>query len=71
MPDLVVVWRWGDWRLLPLAVALGTTAAVLVIVRRLPAGIAVRWRTVMAVPLGVAVVLGGLSRLAAGLWLGG
>ncbi|MDX1614564.1 MAG: oligosaccharide flippase family protein [Candidatus Promineifilaceae bacterium] len=67
---LVVVWRWDDWRLLPLAIALATAMAVLLIVRRLPTGVAVRWRRVVAAPLGAAAIVAGLSRLVAIWWTG-
>jgi hypothetical protein len=44
---------------------------VLAIVRRLPEGVTVSWRSVLALPLLLALLLGGLSHLAARLWLGG
>jgi O-antigen/teichoic acid export membrane protein len=68
---LGVVWLWRDWQLLPAAVALATLGGVLAIVRRLPEGVTVSWRSVLALPLLLALLLGGLSHLAARLWLGG
>jgi O-antigen/teichoic acid export membrane protein len=68
---LIVLLGWPDWRFLPLAVGAATGVAVLLITRRLPTSVHVRWQTAVGLPLILASAVGGLSLLLSRAWIQG
>jgi len=68
---LIILLRWPDWRFLPLAVGAATAIAVVLIARRLPANVHVRWQTAVGLPFILATAVGGLSLLLSRAWIQG
>lgn len=61
--SLVALARWADWRLLPAAFGLATAVILPLIIRQLPDGVKVRWKTAVIRPAAVSLLLGILLQL--------
>ena len=68
---LIILLRWPNWRFLPLAVGVATAVAAMLIARRLPANVHVRWQTAVGLPFILATAVGGLSLLLSRAWIQG
>lgn len=68
---LVILQGWPNWRFLPLAVGAATGVAVLLIIRRLPTSVHVRWQTAVGLPFLLATTVGGITLLLSRAWIQG
>ncbi len=61
--SLAALAGWGDWRLLPAAFGLATAVTLPLIIRHLPDGVQVRWKTAVIRPAAASLLLGILLKL--------